>query len=104
MTLSWYGLSSFKITTTGGDFTIITDPFSKESGLTPPRGAANIVFISKDESLFNNVDGITGSPLVIRNPGEFDVSGVHIRGVADEGRATTLYHLEADGVKVGFLG
>ena len=78
MTLTWYGLSSFKITNTGGQVSLITDPFAKDSGLTPPRGAADIVFISKDDELHSNIDGITGNPLVIRNPGEFDIKGVHL--------------------------
>lgn len=103
MTLSWYGLSSFKISSVGDKVTLISDPFSKDSGLTPPRGAADIVVISKDTEDYNNVDGITGNPLVIRNPGEFDVKGVHIIGVGDES-GITIYHIEMDGIKIGFLG
>lgn len=103
MTLSWYGLSSFKISSVGDKVTLISDPFSKDSGLTPPRGAADIVVISKDTEDCNNTDGITGNPLVIRNPGEFDVKGVHIIGVDGES-GTTVYHLEMDGIKIGFLG
>lgn len=103
MTLSWYGLSSFKISSVGDKVTLITDPFYKDSGLTPPRGGADIVVISKDEAGYNNVDGITGNPLVIRNPGEFDVKGVHIIGIADES-GTTVYHIEVDGIKIAFLG
>ena len=41
MTISWFGLSSFKIT--GKDITIITDPFGKSTGLTAVRGAADVV-------------------------------------------------------------
>src|SRR3989338_3144776 len=116
MTLTWYGLSSFKITNTGGQVSLITDPFAKDSGLTPPRGAADIVFISKDDELHSNIDGITGNPLVIRNPGEFDIKGVHVRGIpplelsannplGDEGEhaPVIIYQLEVDGVRLGFL-
>lgn len=107
MILSWYGLSSFKISSVGDKVTIITDPFSsKESGLTAPRGGADIVLISKDTELHNNIEGITGDPLVIRNPGEFDIKGVHIRGIVNDGGRdeTTIYHLEVDGVRIAFLG
>ena|SRR3989338_4144387 len=107
MTLTWYGLSSFKIASVGGETTIITDPFSaSESGLTAPRGGASIVLISKDNKLHNNIDGITGEPKILRNPGEFDINGVHIRGIYDGGRGdgTIIFHIEVDGVKIGFLG
>ncbi len=113
MTLTWYGLSSFKITNTGGEVAVVTDPFAKDSGLTPPRGAADIVLISKDDELHGNVDGITGDPLIIRNPGEFDVKGIHIRGIYPgpsgltgnpEDENIIIYQLEVGGVKIGFLG
>ncbi|OGE84875.1 MAG: hypothetical protein A3J48_02035 [Candidatus Doudnabacteria bacterium RIFCSPHIGHO2_02_FULL_46_11] len=118
MTLTWYGLSSFKITNTGGEVTIITDPFHKDSGLTPPRGAADIVVISRPDELHSNTDGMTGNPLIIKNAGEFDVKGVHISGIypqppsvanpsgIDDAKKipATVFLLEVDAVKIGFLG
>ncbi|HYD90187.1 MAG TPA: MBL fold metallo-hydrolase [Flavobacterium sp.] len=106
MTLTWYGLSSFKITAAGDGATVVTDPFAKDSGLTPPRGGADIVLISRDEPGFNNTDGITGEPLVIRNPGEFDYKGIAIRGINHKGATVpgTIYQLEVDGINICFIG
>ena len=50
MQIQYFGLSSFKITTK--EATIITDPFHKDSGLTPPRGAADILITVGDRARF----------------------------------------------------
>jgi L-ascorbate metabolism protein UlaG (beta-lactamase superfamily) len=50
MQIQYFGLSSFKITTK--EATIITDPFHKDSGLTPPRGAADILVLAQKKESF----------------------------------------------------
>ncbi|MBI4363489.1 MAG: MBL fold metallo-hydrolase [Candidatus Doudnabacteria bacterium] len=106
MTITWFGLSSFKIV--GKDKTIITDPFGKESGLAPVRGAADIIVCSDPNNpLSNNFTSISGAPFVIAGSGEYDVGGVFVRGVAAESKETpsaTIYGLEVDDIRIAFLG
>lgn len=117
MTISWFGLSSFKIT--GRDVTIITDPFGSKTGLTPVKGAADIILSSNSESEWcNNFSSISGSPFIISGPGEFDIKGAFIIGTpADlpatraDGQAgnknlgtTTIYAIEVEDIRIAFLG
>ncbi len=72
MQITYFGLSSFKITSK--DRVAITDPFDKSSGLVPPRGAADLVFLSeKTNDLYSATSGISGDPFIVDGPGEYDV-------------------------------
>lgn len=106
MQISWFGLSSFKIT--GKDLTIITDPFGKSTGLSPVRGGADVV-ISSNPNLdwCNNFSSISGTPFIITGPGEYDIKGSFIIGTAAENQElgpTTIYNIEVEGVRIAFLG
>lgn len=106
MTISWFGLSSFKIT--GKDLTIITDPFGKETGLSPVRGAADVVICSNIKNIScNNLSSISGEPFVVNGPGEFDIKNAFIIGVAAEGpnnTGSTIYSIEVENIRIAFLG
>lgn len=106
MTISWFGLSSFKIT--GKDVTIITDPFGKSSGLTAVRGGADVVICSNPAlDWCNNFSSITGSPFIIQGPGEYDIKDVFIMGKGAENKelgATTIYSIEVEGIRIAFIG
>lgn len=113
MHILWFGLSGFKIISK--DVTIFTDPFGKTSGLTPPRGVGQIVVSSApDNELANNYSGITDSPFIVQNPGEYDIKGVFIRGIPlasgkkpESGPAIdrrAIFTLILEGMAVGFLG
>lgn len=102
MQIQYFGLSSFKISTK--DATIITDPFDKQSGLTPPRGNADVLILAeKGMSLYNAVSGISGDPFLVNDPGEYDIKGVTITGLPlkqDEGRFVTAFLIEAEDIKI----
>lgn len=113
MVITWFGLSSFKISS--GSMTLVTDPFSKEVGLTPPRVTTDIVVISNRENpSYNNQDSLGGSStFVINGPGEFDVKGLFVRGIAATGHEkskvdgfdhTTIYAIRMEDISAGFLG
>ena len=115
MKIAWYGHSCFKFTvksTNGDKIIIITDPFTKDYGLTPPRGGADIVLISHDHNDHNNVKAISGEPFVVDGPGEYDVKRVFIKGIysfhdtsqgAERG-INTIYVIEAEDMKICHLG
>ncbi len=102
MQIQYFGLSSFKITTK--EATIITDPFDKESGLTPPRGAADILILAeKNNKLYNATSGISGEPFLINDPGEYDLKGVTVTGIPlkqDEGRFVTVFLIESEDISI----
>ena len=110
MVITWYGQSCFKIQS--GETVLFTDPFCKEIGLTPPRGAANIVTISHQHKDHNNYDALTGEPLVIKGPGEYETKGISIKGILSfhdnkEGKergTNTIYVIEVEGIKICHLG
>lgn len=106
MTISWFGLSSFKIT--GRDITIITDPFGKSTGLTAVRGAADVVVCSNPSlDWCNNFSSISGNPFIIRGPGEYDIKDAFIIGTPGENKElgpNTLYSIEVEGIRIAFLG
>ena len=84
MKITWHGQSCFKLlvkSNTGDKITILIDPFDKETGLTPPRGNADIVLITHGHHDHNNLKAVSGTPFVINGPGEYDVKGVPIKGV-----------------------
>jgi len=110
MVITWYGQSCFKIQS--GETVLFTDPFCKEVGLTPPRGQANVVTISHQHRDHNNYDALTGEPLVIKGPGEYEIKGINIRGIFSyhdnkEGKdrgTNTIYVIEVEGIKICHLG
>jgi L-ascorbate metabolism protein UlaG (beta-lactamase superfamily) len=115
MKITWYGHSCFKLmvkSKNGDRITIITDPFTKDYGLTPPRGGADIVLVSHDHNDHNNVKAISGEPFVIDSPGEYDVKGVFIRGIfsyhdnsqGKERGTNTIYVIETEDMKICHLG
>lgn len=102
MVITWFGLSSFKISS--GTLTLITDPFSSSVGLMAPRGQADIAVISgKNNPAYNNRESLTGDGLfVIDGPGEYDAKGLFVQGIAD--KSATLYAIRMEGIRLGFLG
>ena len=87
MNISWLGLSSIKIQTKnlGEEIIIVTDPFSSTVGLKPPRLKASIALISdKSAPESNNISSVMGDPFVIDSPGEYEIKGTFIYGIAQE--------------------
>jgi L-ascorbate metabolism protein UlaG (beta-lactamase superfamily) len=106
MTITWFGLGSFKIT--GKDVTIITDPFGASVGLTAVRGAADVIICSNPKlDWCNNFSSISGTPFVVTGPGEYDIKEAFIIGTSaqnkDLGQAT-IYSIELEGIRIAFLG
>ena len=102
MQITYFGLSSFKITSK--DRVAITDPFDKSSGLVPPRGAADLIFLSeKSNDLYSYTFGISGDPFVVDGPGEYDVKDFAINAVpvqTKDGRVITVYLMDVEGIKI----
>jgi len=110
MVITWYGQSCFKIQS--GETVVFTDPFHREIGLTPPRSQASIVTVSHCHSDHNNIEALSGEPLVIDGPGEYETKGIGIKGIfsfhddkdGKERGGNTIYLMEIEGIKICHLG
>lgn len=110
MEIIWQGHSCFRLR--GRDLTVITDPFGKESGYPPLKGTADVVTISHREPNHDSVSPLLGSPKVVDSPGEYEIGGAVIQGVATSRRKTqehgvernTAYVIRLDDLVVCHLG
>lgn len=113
MVITYYGLSCFKIQS--GETVIAVDPFSKASGLTPPRFGADAVLVSHGHENHNNVEALTskdGDLFKITGPGEYEFKGILVRGVesfhdSKNGKQkgkNTIYMIEWEGMRLAHLG
>lgn len=110
MDITWFGHSCFRLSDRG--VTIVTDPPSDDLSYERPRIRADVVTISHDHPGHNNRVGFRGGPRVFDGPGEYEVKGVFITGIATyhdsrsgsaRGR-NTVFLFEFDGVTVCHLG
>lgn len=110
MEITWLGHSCFRLR--GREAAVVIDPCAKSSGYTIGRPAADIVTVSHDHPGHNNVAAVSGSPRVVRGPGEFEIARVLITGIRtyhdQENGArlgkNTAYVLELDDVRLCHLG
>lgn len=110
MDITWYGQSCFRIIERG-QISIVTDPFSSQIGLAAPRLKADVVTISHDEPGHNNLEAVRGNEHVLTGPGEYEIGGVFISGIAmhsaQEGetpRWNVGYHFQYGSLSVLHLG
>ncbi len=93
MQIKYIGHASFFIKTKTAR--VVTDPFDpKMVGLKFPKTEADIVTISHQHQDHNFLGQISGEPLVVDWPGEFEKSGVRVFGYK-------TYHDKEQGVKRG---
>jgi L-ascorbate metabolism protein UlaG (beta-lactamase superfamily) len=108
--INWLGHSCFRIK--GNQAIVITDPFPPDLGYTLGKQTANIVTVSHPHPSHNFIEGIGGEPRIIRGPGEYEISGVLVIGIAtfhDSVRGqtrgkNTVYLMEIDGITICHLG
>jgi L-ascorbate metabolism protein UlaG (beta-lactamase superfamily) len=118
MEITWYGHSCFRLTERGMA-SVVTDPFDESIGYGALRLKADIVTISHEASGHNAVDAVKGEKRIIRGPGEFEIGGVFITGVAThhngeeaspkrkasaKRESNTLYLFDFNGLTIAHLG
>ena len=110
MDINWLGHSCFRIR--GTHATIVTDPYSPDLGYSLGKPTAQIVTVSHQHPGHSYVQGVGGEPRSVNGPGEYEISGVLIIGMAtfhDEEKGSkrgknTIYLMEIDEVSVCHLG
>ncbi len=110
MYISWLGHSCFRIR--GSQTTVITDPYSPTLGYSMSKPSAHIVTVSHQHPGHSYVQDIGGEPRLVTGPGEYEISGVLVIGIAtfhdgEGGRKrgkNTAYLMEIDEISVCHLG
>ena len=110
MDISWLGHSCFRIR--GSNTIVITDPYPPDLGYSLGKPTARIVTISHHHPGHCYVQSISGEPKIVTGPGEYEINGVLIIGIAtfhdaDRGRErgkNTIYLMEVDEISICHLG
>ena len=104
MEITWYGLSCFRITERGYA-TVVTDPYSAKVGLTPAKLKSDVVTSSHDAIGHNNISGVSGQSQTLTGPGEYEIGGVFITGIATPGNGRNIiYVFDYDSLSVAHMG
>lgn len=110
MVIKYFGHSAFFIKSK--EARIITDPYSASTGLSFPKTEADLVTISHSHQDHNSLQSVTGDPLIIDYPGEFEKKEVRVIGYksyhdnkkGEERGENIVYKIEADDISVLHCG
>jgi L-ascorbate metabolism protein UlaG (beta-lactamase superfamily) len=110
MEITWLGHSCFLIK--GKEKTIITDPCHPDLGYRLGKPKADIATLSHFHPGHSYIEGVANEPKQIKSPGEYEIGGTFITGVASfhdnkkgglKGK-NTIYIIEMDGITLCHLG
>jgi L-ascorbate metabolism protein UlaG (beta-lactamase superfamily) len=109
MEITWLGHSCFRLR--ADDVSVMTDPFPASLGLRPDNRPATVVTISNTHPNHSNWQDVTGEPKVFSSPGEYEYSGISVRGVMTplttgmaQERRNVAYSIMLENVNVCHLG
>ena len=110
MEINWFGHACFRLK--DRNLTVVCDPYDKSIGLALPKLKADIVTISHDAPGHSYAEAVKEWRKVFSGPGEYEVEGVFITGIAtfhgkdQAGRAdpNTVFIFEFPEMTVAHLG
>lgn len=111
MIITYLGGESVKVQF--GDTTLAFNPVSKDSKLKPAKFGADIALVSLNHPDMNGIDQVSfgeKKAFAVTGPGEYEVKGVFIKGLASESdydgekRINTIYTVTLEGMNICFLG
>lgn len=111
MEITHLGHASFKIR--GKNVIVVTDPFDPGMlGIKFPKIEADVITISHGHNDHNFISAVEGQPIIVSGPGEYEIKGVKIIGVAtyhdgskgSERGKNTIYRIIVDGVSIVHCG
>lgn len=113
--ITWAGQSCFQISVSNSkdhQAEIVIDPFDEKIGLKLPNLSADVLLVTHDHDDHSNVKGVKGDPFLIAGPGEYEVKGIFIQGIASfhddvagsERGNNTIYTMEVEGMRICHLG
>lgn len=104
--ITYLGRTCFRLK--GRDGTVLTDPCPPESGFQLGKQTADIVTISRaDDPGYSYREAVSGEPKVLDAPGEYEIAGMLVTGVAtkrSDGTRNVVFVVEIDGIRIGHLG
>ncbi len=109
MEITWFGHSCFRLTERQRA-TVITDPFDESLGYALPKLKGEIITISHHAPGHNNQGSVKGDPRVIVEPGEYEIGGVFVIGIAmhnvnvEPPKANIAFVFDFEGLTVAHLG
>jgi len=115
MNINWYGQSCFQISSVRGKdnhVSIVIDPFSESTtGLKLPKLQADILLVTHDHSDHSNIKAVSGTPFIIKGPGEYDIKKVFVHGISgyhdnvqgSQRGSITIYTIETEGIRLCHL-
>lgn len=110
MDIHWLGHSAFRIK--GKASTLVIDPVPPDTGYSMGKMEADLIAVTHEHRGHSYIEGVGGEHRVIRGPGEYEIGGVFVTGVASfhddksgelRGK-NTIYLVEIDGTTVCHLG
>lgn len=111
MIITHHGIDSFKVSF--GDITVSVNPISKDSSFKNTRFGADIVLISSNDPEHNGYQNNSRQdkePFVISGPGEYEVSGIFVKGFLSKTNyggkegVNSVYSISMEGMNLVFLG
>lgn len=110
MDITWYGHSCFRLVERNLA-AVVTDPFNASAiGYKPLKLKADVVTISHDSPGHNYLEAVSSYQYTLGGPGEYEIGGVFIIGVAmnsgktERQRRNVVYVMDFGGVTVAHLG
>jgi L-ascorbate metabolism protein UlaG (beta-lactamase superfamily) len=111
MEINYLGHSTFYLK--NKEVKLICDPAGEAAGFKQAKLSADIVTISHNQHEdHDDLSMITGDPMIISGPGEYEIKGVSIVGLAtwhdeaegkDRGK-NTIYIIDMDDLRIAHLG
>ena len=112
MEITWLGHACFRLR--GKEVTVLTDPYGGDDWGYPPLSvAADVVTLSHSHPHHAYLEAVTGEPRVLRGPGEYEIGGAMVWGVATHRRVgpegkerarNTAYLIQLEGLTICHLG
>lgn len=109
MDIIWYGHSCFRLAERG-KAVVVTDPYNGEIGYKLPKKLrADIVTVSHDAPGHSNLEVWPQGTHIIKGPGEYEIGGVFVIGVATHDpenptKQNISFIVDFDGLNVVHLG
>jgi L-ascorbate metabolism protein UlaG (beta-lactamase superfamily) len=107
--ITWLGHACFRLRS--DDLVVLTDPYPMTLGLRPETRPATVVTVSSPHPNHSCWQEVAGEPKVFTTPGEYEYSGISVRGVmtplpldTPREQRNVAFSIELDGVNICHLG
>ena len=110
MEITWHGHACFRLRNRG--ISIVADPYDRSVGYRLPRLRSDVVTVSHQHPAHNQIKAVRGVRKVLDGPGEYEVQGVFITGIAtyhsrkkgEQSESNSVFLFEFEGVSVCHQG